>query len=1185
LKIYYWKSATGDSSLLHTHSGVIGKILNGEYNPNDLEKLRTSHAYPVYSFRLNRSDRLLFTTYKNCLNVLEFIEHHRYDKSRVLRCGLSAADFACLPVTGTLPTSEAVEAPPTFEADGSQLETIPLAYYNQQFMSLNGEQDSATVTPLPAVILGVAGTGKTLVALSRLSNSMQPGQHLLYVSQSPQLVEQIQRQWEHGFAIADGCEVAFSTYDTLFSGARTIVGNSEFTQWFSNLKADPTIVLDDASSAYAECFTCSGFNLEDYSALGVRQSRIEGKEAKEAFYTKIFTAYCSYLEQRHQFDPAFSSVPAPEEPVYDLIVVDEAQNLSLHQLCHLQSMTRDNAIVYCMDSQQNLFSGNPVRQKLTQIFHKRGITLHLAELNTAHRYTQNVAGALDTIKSMARIIQGGRLDKQEAVSTSLAPNDVGTFRLMNDSESLPEFIVERATTTEFAVITSPEFLKEAITKFNTNLVFTPAESIGQEFHTLVVYKLMSDNHSANIIPKILPLFKATQSAPVNLPKDKSTQPDTDIQTWINKFYVACSRAKNTLVIMQTLTSKQQPILSGFRDSGAIQSVALETDWNAAKNTQIKLGYTEVAKRIEAQIAEIAHNQAPQKPTAQEKTETNQSSAKPKKIKLTQKLSTPLSASPQFDTKVGAEAFKLLTEYIQQISKEKMKKFQKQLANPKLNINQTDEYGFTLFMLACRFDDTSIVEMLLVEKFKFSLNVNLQTQDGFTALMLACQTNRHAVVETLLKHRGQSLDVMLTTQKGNTALMLACHDGHHAIVNRLLKHCNSPLDIINHEAKNGFTALMLACQDGHLEVVNILLKHCNSPLEIINHQSKNGFTALMLACKNGHLEVVNILLKHCSSRSDIINLQSNDRFTALMLACQNGHLPVVKTLLENCCRCLDVKLANESGHTALMLACEKGHHAIVNVLLKHCESIINHRSRNNATALILACLVGHLPVVETLLENCRERLDFTVTISTGHTALMLACKMGHHAIVNVLLKHCESIINHQSKNKATALILACIGGYHEVVKTLLENCKDRRLINMVASDKTALMHACSGGTGSHIKCIEALLNNKMFLIEATEYLCYHADGEYTKTLLAIMLNKKQELFDVLTSQEHVEFRSPEAILNFQNNILGKPTHPINKILAPRQTQNRMFIGRDLKTELAEFMAELAPKSRTDNSVCS
>ena len=168
MKIYYWKSATGDSSLLHTHSGVIGEILNGEYNPNDLEKLRTSHAYPVYSFRLNRSDRLLFTTYKNCLHVLEFIDNHRYDKSRVLRCGLSAADFARLSENGAVPASDKVEVPPTFETDESESRPIPLAYYNQQFMSLNEEQDSATVIPLPAVVLGGAGTGKTLVALSRL---------------------------------------------------------------------------------------------------------------------------------------------------------------------------------------------------------------------------------------------------------------------------------------------------------------------------------------------------------------------------------------------------------------------------------------------------------------------------------------------------------------------------------------------------------------------------------------------------------------------------------------------------------------------------------------------------------------------------------------------------------------------------------------------------------------------------------------------------------------------------------------------------------------------------------------------------------------------------------------------------------------------------------------------------------
>ena len=72
MRIYYWKSATGSTDLLADHDRSINDLLNGDYSPHDLEKLRTGSSYPIYSFRLNRCDRLLFTTHKNCLHVLEF---------------------------------------------------------------------------------------------------------------------------------------------------------------------------------------------------------------------------------------------------------------------------------------------------------------------------------------------------------------------------------------------------------------------------------------------------------------------------------------------------------------------------------------------------------------------------------------------------------------------------------------------------------------------------------------------------------------------------------------------------------------------------------------------------------------------------------------------------------------------------------------------------------------------------------------------------------------------------------------------------------------------------------------------------------------------------------------------------------------------------------------------------------
>jgi len=980
LKIYYWKSATGSSRLLRDHSGTITRILSGDYNHCDLEKLHTSQSYPVYSFRLNKCDRLLFTTYKNCLYVLEFIPNHRYSKSRVLRLGLSETDFTCLSENETLPT---------FERDEGATESIPLEYYSQLFIALSDEQNAATSTPLPAVVLGGAGTGKTLIALSLLSHRMQAGQKLLYICPFSLLVNKIQRQWQNSFAVADGCTVAFSNYNTFFSFGDTIVGKSEFSVWFGNQKANSSFDLDDASS-YAECFTCSGFGLADYVALGARQSRILGEEARIAFYTKVFSAYCTHLDGLKQFDPAFSCVPAPEESVYDFIVVDEAQNFSLHQLRQLERRARHHAIVYCMDSQQNLSSGCPVRDLLTQSFFKNGITLHLAQLNTTHRYTHNVARALNHIKSMARIIQGGSLDKQEAVLISLAPNDEGTFRCMGDSGPLPAFVIERANSTEFAVITLPEFQGEAIEKFNTSLVLTPEQSIGQEFHTVVVYKLWSDEQSAHIIRQILPLFNSKKSVPVHLPKDKNTPQDTVIQTWINRFYVACSRAKNSLVILQSLTNKQRCILSGFFDTGTIQSVSLQTAWAAAQEEQLSRGNHEVAERIAAKIAAC---QAPQR-TAQEKIANDVSLVKknPSPRKSAPKKSRPIVQTPQYDPELGRKAFKIFTR-----SGKINTKFTLLLKNPKLDVNQTDEYGETL-------------------------------------------------------------------------LMLACGCGHDSLLQTLLTYCKPRLEI-NLTSEDDFTPLMVACQAGHHTILKMLLAHFRSSLNV-NYHSRHGFTALMMACKWGQDTIVNMLLECYGSD-------------------------------------LNVNLASKTGYTPLMMACEDGHHDVVKALLKHSG----------------------------------PRLEINLQTTENKTAIMLACQAGRDAIV----------------------------------KTLIEYCKDKSFLTPMKSHQTALMCAYDSRPVSSL-CLAELLNDKQFLTEATEYVFYNADGDYAKTLMVKMLNKKYDIFDILTDEESLRFRSEKATIHFQEKIYNNQNHPINKILSFKSAQFSLLSSkRNLVDEFVGFMARLAPDS--------
>ena len=177
--------------------------------------------------------------------------------------------------------------------------------------------------------------------------------------------------------------------------------------------------------------TCSGFSLEHYLNLGKRQSEIQSNASRDDFYRSIFIKYCDYLRENQLFDPAFET-QSQAEPYYNLIVVDEAQNFSLLALRQLERISHDHAIVYCMDSQQNLYSHRNVRDLLVQSFRHDGITLGFVLLNTTHRYTQNVARALDNIKYMARTIQGGSLDKQEAPLMCVTDTGPGTFMCIDE---------------------------------------------------------------------------------------------------------------------------------------------------------------------------------------------------------------------------------------------------------------------------------------------------------------------------------------------------------------------------------------------------------------------------------------------------------------------------------------------------------------------------------------------------------------------------------------------------------------------------------------------------------------------------------------------------------------------------------------------------------------------------------
>ena len=87
---YYLRTALGRVSLLEEHAEAIHRLTHNDYALADLEKL--SGYDNIYSFRLNRTERLLLSTVmvdgQQFWLVLEHLPTHDYEKSRFLKSGV-----------------------------------------------------------------------------------------------------------------------------------------------------------------------------------------------------------------------------------------------------------------------------------------------------------------------------------------------------------------------------------------------------------------------------------------------------------------------------------------------------------------------------------------------------------------------------------------------------------------------------------------------------------------------------------------------------------------------------------------------------------------------------------------------------------------------------------------------------------------------------------------------------------------------------------------------------------------------------------------------------------------------------------------------------------------------------------------------------------------------------------------
>jgi hypothetical protein len=609
-RIYYWQDAIGSPELLAQHAEAIHKLLSGTYTAADLEKLKTTnHATPIYSFRLNHKARLLFTTQQNYLLVLEYLPTHDYQKSRYLTRG------------GVIPHFDVAKQPPTLIQSSEPLNYQPVDYFDGKFIQLSTHQHRALQTSLPLIISGVAGSGKSFVALSLLRQILtcsmaNKATRLVYVSKEPELVLKMQQTWHEFYAHTTDTPIEFMTYHAWLNQYQPLAermpeDDAYYQAWCAGKK--PATHGLDATTEFQEFRICSGLSLAQYVALGVHQSACP--QDKRAL---VYQNFQRFMIEATVIDPMFYRLE--QAPMYDAIVVDEAQNLSLIQQDNLYRLAKNHAVAFCMDSHQNLIDQCATQTLLESYYWtpEHRSRMNRVDLESTYRCSSEVVSVVNNLLHAQHAVMG-KIEKQATVALKADDSlPAGAAYLTTPETIITEHanILQRATTTRFAVVTRTEYLEEACQLFKTPLVFTIEQIQGLGHHTVVVYKLWADEATRASLLRIHTCLVATNQQAVTSHRGKGEKFQLrELAPLFNQAYTAYTRAEHTLLICETPGLKRvsrHALLKWLVPEVRVQpSLAPATvvvpsttaDWDKERNRLAKVGQNTVANRITQQVSQ------------------------------------------------------------------------------------------------------------------------------------------------------------------------------------------------------------------------------------------------------------------------------------------------------------------------------------------------------------------------------------------------------------------------------------------------------------------------------------------------------------------------------------------------------------------------------------------------------
>jgi len=608
---------------------AVQQLREGDFRAADARKLKGT---ALYRARLDDRNRLLFKFGvhggRRVLLVLEVVHNHDYARSRFLGGGeASEADF------------EPVPAGPA-SADGSpgggwqDVEAERMAYLNptstvlhvlDKPLSFDDAQAAVFATPLPLIVIGSAGSGKTALTLEKLKTL--PG-HGLYLTRSSFLVENARSlYYAHRYA-NDGQEVDFLSLAELVETIQVPSGREarwpDFAAWFTRHQGafklrEPHRVFEEVTGVLTGSAEAGPYLSEDeYLALGVRQSIFVGEERRSVY--RVFERWLAYLRQNGLFD---ANVAAWERrglaaERYDFLVIDEVQDVTPVELRLALATLRDkNAFLLCGDSNQivhpNLFSWARVKS----LFHGgRGRPGQPSPIDRIHLLSANYRNTRAVTALANRLLlvkqrRFGSVDRESNYLVECVSAEEGRVELVADGPAVRTELDARTrrSARTAVVVLRDEDKPAARAAFSTPLLFSVQEAKGLEYENVVLFNLVSG--AAREFRECAAGVEAADLAgelEYARARDKSDKSLDAYKFYVNALYVAMTRAVKSLVVIEADPS--HPLLALLAVGQAADQTELAAEESSREEWQREArrlelqGKAEQAEQIRRDILEV-----------------------------------------------------------------------------------------------------------------------------------------------------------------------------------------------------------------------------------------------------------------------------------------------------------------------------------------------------------------------------------------------------------------------------------------------------------------------------------------------------------------------------------------------------------------------------------------------------